>query len=293
MNNRKRILAAALVLTLVTMACGFSIKPPVTQIKTGPTQKVDIQAPMPEDPSSGVELNLEFVAGELKLAPLAPGAGRYLASGKATYNVPDFEPKVETAGSAYTLRAGDMEIEGIPINEGEVKNEWDLQLANTPMSLNIQAGAYNGSFELGGLSLEKLAISEGGSDLTATFSEPNHVEMSSFTFSTGGSSVELKGLANANFEQMTFSSGAGEYTLGFDGDLQRDASVTIDSGVGTVTIIIPEGVNARVTFEGGLSTVNKAGGWEQNDNVYTLSGSGPTITITVKMGAGTLNLKTE
>ena len=293
MNKCNHILTAAVVLALVTLACGINIKSPVTKIKTGPTQKVDIQVPMPEDSSTGVELNLEFVAGELKLAPLAPGASGYLASGTATFNAADFEPKVESSGSSATLRTGDMKIEGIPVFKDDLKNEWDLQLANTPMSLNIQAGAYSGSFELGGLSLEKLAISEGGSDLTAAFSEPNQVEMSSFTFSTGGSKVELKGLANANFAQMTFNSGAGDYTLSFDGDLQRDASVSIDSGVGTVTIIVPEGVDAQVTFDGGLSSVNADGGWKKNGTVYTLSGNGPTITIMVKMGAGTLNLKTE
>ena len=289
-SNRIRILAAALVLALVAMACSININLPVTKIKTGPTQTVEIQVPMPAEPSTGVGLNLEFVAGELKLAPGASGS---LASGTATFNAVDFEPKVEAAGSSYTLRSGDMKIEGIPNFKDDLKNEWDLQLANTPMSLTIQAGAYTGSFELGGLSLEKLMISEGGSDFTGSFSEPNHVEMSSFTFSTGGSKVKLKGLANANFEQMTFSSGAGDYILSFDGELQRDASVTIDSGLGTVNIIVPEGVNAQVTFEGGLTTINKAGGWGQNGNVYTLSGAGPTITITVKMGAGTLNLKTE
>jgi len=100
MNNRFRILAAALVLVLVTMACGVNIKSPVTQIKTGPTQKVDIQIPMPEASSTGVELNLEFVTGELKLAPGASGS---LASGSATFNAVDFEPKVEASGSSYTL----------------------------------------------------------------------------------------------------------------------------------------------------------------------------------------------
>jgi len=293
MNIRNRIITAALVLALVTLACGLSIKPPITQIKTGPSQTVDIQVLMPKETSTGVELNLEFVAGDLKLAPLTTGARGSLVSGRATFNAPDFEPKVESSGSSATLRTGDMKIEGIPVFKDDLKNEWDLQLANTPMSLNIQAGAYSGSFELGGLSLEKLAISEGGSDLTAAFSEPNQVEMSSFTFSTGGSKVELKGLANANFAQMTFNSGAGDYTLSFDGDLQRDASVTIDSGVGTVTIIVPQGVNAQVTFDGGLSSVNADGGWKKNGTVYTLSGNGPTITIMVKMGAGTLNLKTE
>lgn len=200
-GKRICILVAALVLAQVTVACGFNFNQPVTKIETGPTQTVDIQVPMPEETSTGVELNLEFLAGEMKLAP---GASGYLASGAATFNAVDFEPKVEANGTSYTLRSGDLKVEGIPSFKDDIKNEWDLQLANTPMSLNIKAGAYAGNFELGGLSLEKLAISEGGSDFKGVFSEPNQVEMSSFTLSTGGSRMELKGLANANFEQMTF-----------------------------------------------------------------------------------------
>jgi len=289
MNNRiNRILTAILTPVLVTLACG--LKPPVTQIKTGTIQGVEIQVLLPEESTTGVELNLEFVAGDLKLAP---GASGYLASGKATFNAVDFRPKVESAGSSYTLRQGDQVIKGIPVAQEDLINEWELQLADIPMSLNIQAGAYNGNFELGGLSLEKLSISEGGSTLTCSFSEPNHVEMSSFTFSTGGSSLELKGLANANFAQMTFNAGAGDYTLSFDGNLQRDANVMIDAGVGTLNLIVPEDINTQLIFDGGLTTINTSGTWSQNDTLYTISGGGPVLSITVKMGAGTLNLDTE
>jgi len=290
MKNICRFLVAAFVLALVTTACGANIKSPLMNIKTGPTQTVDIRVPMPIEPSTGVELNLEFVAGELKLSP---GASEYLASGTATFNVVDFEPKVEAVESLYKLRVGDLKVEGISTCPDNIKNVWDLQLADTPMTLNIKAGAYEGSFELGGLSLEKLAISDAGSDFTGRFSEPNNVEMSSFTYDTGTGSTELKGLANANFAQMNFTSGAGDYTLSFDGDLQRDASVMIESGLSTVHIIVPEGVNAQVTFDGSLTTVNIDSGWNQNGNIYSHSGSGLTITITVKMRTGTLNLKTE
>lgn len=297
MNNLKRILATVLVLSLVTGACGVNIQSPVTSVQTGPTQTVDIQVPMPAGSATSVELNLEFAAGELKLSPAvaageASEAGSYLAAGAATFNAIDFEPKVEVAGASCTVRQGDLKIEGLPKFQDDLKNQWDLQLANTPMRLNIKAGAYTGDVELGGLSLEKLAISEMGSDALVTFSAPNQVEMSSFTYDTGGSTLVLKGLANANFEQMTFNSGAGDYTLSFDGDLQRDASVTIESGISTINIIVPNGANAQVTFDGGLSSVNMNGGWQQDGDIYTLSGNGPTITISVKMGVGTLNLKT-
>ena len=287
--NRNRILAVALILTLLTTACGSKIKSPLANIKTGPTQTTDIQVPLPEETSTSAELNLEFVAGELKLAP---GASESLASGTATYNAADFTPRVEGTGSYYTVRAGDLKIEGILTCPDNIINTWDLQLANTPMSLNIDAGPYDGTFELGGLALEKLAIDEVGSILTGTFSAPNQVIMSSLTFTTGGSTTVLTGLANANFEQMNFNSGAGDYTLSFDGELQRDADVTIESGAATVTIIVPKGVNAQVTFDGGLTGINTDDGWVKSENIYILSGSGPTITILVKMGIGTLNLKT-
>jgi hypothetical protein len=285
----RRILVALFALALVSMACGANINLPATKLKTGPTQTAELLVPMPAE-SSSAELTLEFAAGDINLSP---GANGSLASGVATFNVADFAPRLEAAGASSTLRTGALEIEGIPQYSEDLINDWDLQLSDAPMSLYFNAGAYQGDFELGGLSLEKLAISDGGSDLTGRFSEPNQVEMSSFTYSTGASSSELYGLANANFERMEFNSGAGEYTFSFDGELQHDASVSIDSGVSTVTIIVPQGVDAQVTFEGGLSSVNADGGWAKDGEVYNHPGSGPALTITVKMGLGTLNLETE
>lgn len=288
MNDRKSILTALLVLALVSLACG--VIPTVTRIETGPTQTVDIRVPLPEGDPTGTALNLEFVAGELKLAP---GAGDYLASGTATYNAPDFEPKLQSDGSTYTLRNGDMQLEGLPKIDDKLVNTWELALSDAPMSLSINAGAYTGDFELGGLALERLTISEGGSDLTVSFSTPNQAQMSTFNYTSGGATVDMTGLANANFSQMSFNGGAGDYTLSFDGELQRDATVLIDSGVGTLTLIVPPGANAVLTFEGGLSSVNAGDGWQQNGQTYSHPGVGLTITITVKMGAGTLNLKSE
>jgi hypothetical protein len=89
---------------------------------------------------------------------------------------------------------------------------------------------------------------------------------------------------------MIFSGGAGNYDLGFDGDLQRDATVTIDSGLSDLTLRIPKGVNVVVTVEGGLSDVNTSSNWSQSGNTYTQKGSGPTLTMIVKLGAGNLTL---
>ena len=114
--------------------------------------------------------------------------------------------------------------------------------------------------------------------------------MSVFRYETGASNVKLTGLANANFNNMTFSSGAGDYTLDFTGELKRDATVNLSSGLSNLIVVIPEGVNADVTVEGGLANVSAGSGWHQNGNLYSQQGSGPTLTFIIKMGAGNLTL---
>ncbi len=89
---------------------------------------------------------------------------------------------------------------------------------------------------------------------------------------------------------MIFNSGAGDYTLDFTGTLKRDATVTVSSGLSNLIVVIPEGVNANVTVEGGLANVSAGSGWSQNDNIYSQAGSGPTLTFIIKMGAGNLTL---
>ena len=89
------------------------------------------------------------------------------------------------------------------------------------MDLTIAAGAYEGNLELGGLALKSLTVKDGASHVDLSFPEPNQTEMSILRYETGASDVKLTGLANANFSTLTFSGGAGNYTLDFSGELQR------------------------------------------------------------------------
>jgi hypothetical protein len=215
-----------------------------------------------------------------------------LVIGTATFNSQALYPAVIESEGLFTLQQGEQKYEGFPLFPKDVTNFWDVKLSNIPMHLTIEAGAYTGEFELGGLSLKELYINEIGSDMNLVFSQSNQVEMSSFKYMTGGSTMVLKGLANANFSQMDFDSGAGDYTLSFDGDLKRDAKVLIETGMSTLTIRVPRNTNAVVVLDAGMTSVNNEG-WFVNENVYSLSGDGPTISINVEMGLGTLNLVAE
>lgn len=273
-----KIILAILVLSLATMACGFSFDLP-ERAQVGPDIKESITV---QDPGSEMtRLSISFGAGKLKLSPGA----KNLVDGTVVYNVEDLKPLVIESGSSIEIKQGNLNSLP-PVRD--IKNEWDLQLGNVPMDLVIAAGAYEGTMELGGLSLKSLEVKDGASNVNLSFSKANPIDMSVLQYTTGASDVKLTGLANANFTTMTFSGGAGNFTLDFGGDLQRDAVITVDSGFGNVSLIIPRDVNARVTVESAAVNINHGASWAQNGKEYMQEGQGPTLTLIVKMAAGNL-----
>jgi hypothetical protein len=289
---RYRLLLAALAILLVTLACSFNfnLDLPKVDIKTGPTESEQITVPVPESEAGITQLNLTFGAGQLNLSP---GTSDALVSGTATYNVRELKPVIETQGNTVTLRSGDLTLDGIPNLSNKLKNIWDLQLSQSPLDLAIKAGAYKGKLDLGGLALNSLEITDGAAEVNLNFSTPNLVEMDTLQYKSGASTIQLSGLANANFNTMTFKAGAGNYTLDFSGKLQRDATVVIDAGMSDIKLVVPEGTHTRLFFDGGLSNVDVYGAWEKSGNDYSLAGEGPTLTINVNLGAGNLQLRNK
>jgi hypothetical protein len=283
----KPLLAAISVLALVSMACQFTINLPSTEVKTGPTQREELRVELPNAAQDVSSLTLRLGAGELKLEP---GDQDALLEGNVTYNVLDFKPTVELDGSSVVVEQGSLQLRGIPTFSGKVHNTWDLRLAKAPLNLVIQAGGYQGRLELGGIDLRRLDISDGASDVDLRFSEANPGEMEVFHYTTGASNLSIYGLSNANFSEMYFRSGAGSYTLDFSGELQKDASVQIESGLSSIRIIVPAGINASFTREGALTSLDVRGNWRRSGEGYTTGGSGPTLSIHLKMGAGSIEL---
>ena len=100
-------------------------------------------------------------------------------------------------------------------------------LPNVPISLTIKAGAYVGDYELGGLSLKNLTITDGAAEVDLNFAYPNGISMQSFRYETGASNIALSNLANTNANTIIFQGGAGNFELDFSGELQDDINVFV------------------------------------------------------------------
>lgn len=286
--NRTKYLVVILVVAMATLACNVSVNTPLERVSIGSMETYTIEVPAPENSNDIAEVTLRFGAGRLDLNP---GSDGDLVLGTATYNVEEFQPKVTVDGGEVLISQELEEFNLLPAFGGDIENRWDLALGTFPMELDISAGGYQGEFELGGLALHNLRIAEGAASTQVSFSKLNQVEMDSFRYDTGASSASLSGLANANFSQMDFRSGAGDYTLDFSGDLQRDADVNIKSGLSSVTIIVPSGTPVSLDIESGLTNIELHGDWSGAGGSYSLPGQGPGLTITVEMGAGNLELR--
>ena len=281
-----RIISAILILALASMACGFTIDLPARS-QPGPEVKESITVPVPaqsgDKASDETRLTISFGAGTLELSPGA----KNLVDGTAVYNFDELKPEVISRDGNVEIRHSDFQN---LINPKDVRNEWDLKLGASPMELKINAGAYKGRYEFGGLSLTSLTVKDGASNVELSFSEPNLTEMSILRYETGASNVTLSGLANANFSTLIFSGGAGAYKMDFSGELKNDGTVNIEVGAGSVQLVIPKNVNAKVTVESALTNVGLSSNWSQDGKDYAQDGDGPVLTIIVKMAAGNLTI---
>ncbi len=274
-------------LVVAALACS-PVSVNVPKLTTGPTETLTVSVPSPEkDVVPDVEVLMG--AGELKIG----GGGEGLVSGEIKYNVAEWKPEVVTdADGNVTLKQGQQDnFTGLPQNE--VVNNWDLKLGDSPMNLILSAGAFDGTVALGGVPLRNLSLKNGASNAEVTFDSENPEEMDKLVCEAGAASLSLTGLANANFSEMEFKGGAGDYTLDFSGALQRDATVTITTGVSSLRIVVPSSTAATITVTGGLNNVSTEGTWTVTNDVYSTGAAGPTLTIDIQMGVGSLTLESK
>ena len=271
-----------LIMLCVLMAAGCGVN-------VGPTQELKIDEPL--NSAAVTDVNLSMGAGKLSLSAGASG----LISGTVRYNVGSWKPTVTKSDGSVAVKQGSQK--GISGLGSDIINDWTLGLGKSPMRLTVTAGAYEGNYALGGLTLQGLSIKDGAAKTQVTFDSPNPGQIDTFSYETGASKVSMTGLANANFKSMTFKGGAGSYTLDFSGSLRTDADVKVKAGVGTVQVVVPKGTAAEVIVSGSLTDVSVDGPWTTNGDTHTTpamaGGSGKKLTISVDMSVGTLKLVTQ
>ncbi len=278
---KKPVVAMIIALLLSTVAC--SIKG--SSFDAIEPQIVFINEELPQAKQEA-ELNFKMGAGRFIISPGADG----LVNGTIKYNAKQFEPKFTRSDGLFEIKPSkSFEIKSFPFND--LENTWELNLTDAiPLRLNIEGGASENVFDFSGLQLTQLNINQGASDTKVYFNSPNPVSLDNFSLSTGASSTKIYGLGNAHIRNMNISFGAGDYTLDFSGALTQDMNIDIKAGISNITIIIPSDMKSVIQNTGTVTNINSKGTWMLTDKTYSTPNDGFTLTITLNMAVGNVNL---
>ena len=233
--------------------------------------------------------NADEVTGEKKVIPLGEvnslkvrikfGAGRLdLTSGKEDFFEGDFQyensilkPHIdyEVLGGVGVLNLSQSIKKDISL-PWPYKNIWNLKLpSNIPLQLYIYSATYNGNIDLTNLRIENFYLKSGASQTNIIFNKPNLVDLKNINIKTGASTVKIIGLANANFDEMNFTGGAGGYTFDFSGELTKKSKVNINTGAAKIILKIPSNTETKIIFRNfPASKLDIRGFIKINDQTY-------------------------
>ena len=284
-TNTSKLVALIVMVALLAAACTSGGE---AQIKTVSTQTQAVSVPLPADATKPTDLTIRLGSAEVVVGM---GAAR-LADGTVQYNVADLQPSVSTSGSKAEIN------QTVPKGTlpKDMVNKWNLRFSNAvPVNLSILAGAYSGTWELGGLRLQSLKWEEGASRSKISFSAANPEKLESFTFKTGASTIEMNNLVNLNFGTMSFQGEAGSYKLNFGGRLKRSATAEIKTAASTLDVVVPVGTSAIINLKSKVSNIKTVGSWTTSGTTYTTGkeDAADKLTINIDMGAGQLTLDTH
>lgn len=174
----------------------------------------------------------------------------------------------------------------------------DLAFGKTrPFALEMRTGASENIFNLGGLPLSRFVVKAGAGRFELDWSAPNPTVLSLIDISAGAGAIVMRRLANANFGAMRFGGGMAACTFDFGGTLLRDATVRIDSGLGSVDVIVPAAMAAAVKAKAFASARRTSGGFTARGDEFltkpAVEGAHPLLEIEVSLAFGALNLTTS
>jgi hypothetical protein len=133
---------------------------------------------------------------------------------------------------------------------GRHEGDWNLTFCDAiPLSFDIELGVGKGEFDLSGLQVKDFTLSSGASEVTVNFDEENSSLIERMSIESGVSKFTGNNLGNANFRQFRFEGGVGSYYLDFGGNLNREADIDIEVGLGVLTLVVPPGLGARLSYD--------------------------------------------
>lgn len=209
----------------------------------------------------------------------------------------DLECRYSAAGGVGSLVIRSEEEEGFwDRGSDKEQREWSIELTDQiPVLLHFELGGGDGDIDLTGLKVRTLNLSAGASSIRLECNEVNRIKAEFIEIESGVSKLTAHNLCNINFDRMAFSGGVGSYRLDFGGTFTRNATVTIEVGLGAVTVSLPEDLPARIKHDDSwFSSFDLDGNFlKKSKGVYesaAFASADQRLVIAIESGLGTVKV---
>jgi hypothetical protein len=185
-------------------------------------------------------------------------------------------------------------------NDSKKKKDYrrlTLNIAESiPVEMKIEIGAGECNIDLSKLYVKSLELSAGASNVELYTSTPNKIFAENITIECGVGKFVGKHLANLNFRTLDFQGGVGSYSLEFDGTLRQSGDVSVEVGVGSVSLLFPPSIPVKIYCEDHwLSSAHVDGNFDKPSSgiflTRNLNYSEPFITVRVQSGIGSVQIR--
>ena len=193
---------------------------------------------------------------------IEPQDGGDIFAGKAYYDADKFrvDMEYETHGDKVDIFLYSEQARR-KLNLDSDDNDWRVVLSRDyNWDIDLEVGFAECLIDLSGIPISDLSIDIGASECDLEFNQPNPIVMEMLDIDAGAGELKIEGLGNANFEDMRFDGGAGDFLLNFEGEFEGFRKVRIDIGVGAVELEIPGDLPVRIeTNDSWLNSINFKG----------------------------------
>ncbi|HEB84140.1 MAG TPA: hypothetical protein ENI92_03975 [Bacteroidetes bacterium] len=217
--------------------------------------------------------------------------GRYFEE----YDKPEFTVRRDEESAEISFSFGSREEKDEKLNWKNNKRQvFNFELNPIVETwLNMDFGLGKADLDLTRLKLHRFTLDAGLGDMSIAVDEANPVRAREVNISTGLGSFESDHLGNLQFDHLKLESGLGDMDVDLRG-FTGEADVDIAIGLGSLRLILPEGLGVRIHYDKsfladvtltGLDKVHK--GVYETDNWDTAQSK---VVIDLSVGLGSVDV---
>ena len=269
--------------TFALLAAGAVASPAVAQ-----TSWRDVTTSRLIGAESSVDVEVKYGAGALRIGPAATGT---LYRMQLRYDEDAFQPVTEYQRGQ--LRLG---VEGgnrrVQVGRDNDEGSMELELARgLPMALQLDFGAVRADLDLGGLALTDLELRTGASETQLDVSSPNTAKLGRARLEVGAAEFTARQLGNLNTTDLSVSAGVGKVRLELSGEWRQDATLDVQMGLGSLELVVPEGLGVRLVRQTFLASLDSEGLVKRGEAYYSPNWDNARRRVTVDVDAAFGSIK--